>query len=185
MSLKKNIRLTTACLLGLYVLTGCVDGQKSLGSNCKVNDPDISGDYSGGCKDGLAHGEGVAKGRDEYRGTFHRGDAHGFGVYSWGDSSKWATERYEGWHFSGARSGYGVDSIDENSDHVDIEVYKFEGTREGGRLVTRGIWLDHHLVHLCESETGCIKSFAEKAKRDSVSEPVASENSPGASATDV
>ena len=180
----KNIILTTACFLGLTVLTGCEDGPKPLGSNCRVNDPDISGAYSGGCKDGLAHGEGVAKGRDEYRGTFHRGDAHGFGVYSWGDSSKWATERHEGWFFKGERSGYGVNSIDENSRHVDIEAYKFEGTRESGRLVTRGIWLDHHLVHLCESETGCIKSFAEK-EMNSISEPVASENSRRVSATDV
>lgn len=142
----KWLFLAAAGVVGLSALAGCTDGPQLLGSDCKVNDPDISGQYSGGCMDGLAHGEGVAKGRDEYRGTFHRGDAHGFGVYAWGDGSKWETERYEGWFYRGERSGYGVNSVDENSRHVDIEVYKAEGTREGGRLVVRGIWLDHYQV---------------------------------------
>lgn len=77
-------------------------------AKCKVNDPDISNEYIGPCKNGLAHGIGVAKGRDEYRGEFFNGDVHGLGVYIWGPSSQWAGERYEGEHKNGNRTGKGT-----------------------------------------------------------------------------
>jgi len=43
-------------------------------TDCRVNDPDISGSYSGECVVGVAHGKGIAKGRDEYNGAFKNGN---------------------------------------------------------------------------------------------------------------
>jgi hypothetical protein len=71
---------------------------------CKVLDPDIGLSYTGECKDGLAHGIGHAKGRDEYVGSFESGAAHGFGKYTWGEESEWAGQAYEGWHYRGPES---------------------------------------------------------------------------------
>jgi hypothetical protein len=34
--------------------------------DCKVISPDISGSYTGDCKHGLAHGKGIAQGKDRY-----------------------------------------------------------------------------------------------------------------------
>ncbi|GAB1392784.1 hypothetical protein MASR1M60_09470 [Rhodocyclaceae bacterium] len=53
---------------------------------CKVNDKDISDSYKGECKNGLAHGKGIAKGRDTYDGFFVMGNQEGNGTYIWGDS---------------------------------------------------------------------------------------------------
>lgn len=50
---------------------------------CKVLIKAISDSYEGGCKKGLAHGEGVAKGTDRYEGRFKKGLPHGYGVYTW------------------------------------------------------------------------------------------------------
>ncbi|MFZ4859678.1 MAG: hypothetical protein ACOYL3_25175 [Desulfuromonadaceae bacterium] len=52
-----------------------------------VNDPDISGYYSGDCVDGVAHGNGIARGIDEYVGEFNNGNIHGQGTYTWGEDS--------------------------------------------------------------------------------------------------
>jgi hypothetical protein len=69
---------------------------------CKVKMPEISGSYSGDCKKGLAHGEGVAQGTDHYKGHFFKGLPDGFGTYKWANGS-W----YEGEWKSGMRSGQG------------------------------------------------------------------------------
>ncbi|OPY84791.1 MAG: MORN repeat protein [Syntrophorhabdus sp. PtaU1.Bin153] len=63
---------------------------------CKVNDKDINAEYAGGCKDGFADGQGIAKGRDSYEGSFLRGDMHGKGVYIFATGG-----RYEGDFVSG------------------------------------------------------------------------------------
>lgn len=70
-------------------------------TDCRVLDPDIANSYEGGCKDGLAEGKGVAKGRDTYEGEFHGGKPNGQGVYTWynGDvyTGEWANGRRNGW----------------------------------------------------------------------------------------
>lgn len=65
---------------------------------CKVLDQDIAGSYSGGCKDGLAHGEGVAKWVDEYRGMFVDGKIHGKGTYAMKDGHKYVGDFVDGKH---------------------------------------------------------------------------------------
>ena len=75
----------------------------SLAISCKVNDPDISTEYSGDCQNGLANGYGFAKGHDEYKGSFSNGNKHGTGTYTWPNGS-----RHEGDWVNDRPSGKGV-----------------------------------------------------------------------------
>lgn len=50
-------------------------------ATCRVLKPEISDRYAGDCKDGLAHGKGVAAGKGLYAGEFVNGKPHGHGVY--------------------------------------------------------------------------------------------------------
>ncbi len=70
---------------------------------CKVLKPEISLNYSGECKDGLAHGRGEATGIDFYKGMFRKGLPHGVGTYEWSTG-----EFYEGSWKNGLRHGQGT-----------------------------------------------------------------------------
>lgn len=98
---------------------------------CKVQDPELQGSYSGGCKDGFAEGYGEAAGTAKYQGEFKVGRKHGKGIktwssgdryeggfqddrkegsgdYTWGPGSAWAGEKYSGGFRADRRQGYGV-----------------------------------------------------------------------------
>lgn len=87
--------------------------------DCKVLLEDISGEYVGDCKKGLAHGEGVAKGKDVYSGKFKKGLPHGEGKYTW-ESGQY----YVGSFKNGQKSGHGK--------------YKLAD----GTIMKEGIWKD-------------------------------------------
>jgi len=70
--------------------------------DCKVFDPELQGAYAGPCKDGLAEGEGSARGVAEYRGGFRAGRKHGQGVKTWPNG-----DRYEGGFAEDKREGVG------------------------------------------------------------------------------
>jgi hypothetical protein len=99
-------------------------------AQCRVLDPELQGGYSGGCLNGLAEGEGAARGAAEYQGGFRQGmkngkgvktwpngdryegeftddRRNGFGVYTWG-RGPWAGERYEGGYSNDRRHGFGT-----------------------------------------------------------------------------
>lgn len=103
----------------------------ALGETCRVVDPELQGSYEGGCRNGLAHGVGTAKGEAEYQGEFRKGQKHGQGaktwswgdryeggfrddrrhgkgVYVWGAQSPWAGERYVGDYVADQREGSGA-----------------------------------------------------------------------------
>jgi hypothetical protein len=69
---------------------------KSSATKCRVDDPDITDSYTGECVAGAAHGKGVAKGRDEYKGEFNNGNKHGQGTYTWGANSKEPRDSFVG-----------------------------------------------------------------------------------------
>lgn len=71
-------------------------------TDCKVLKPEISLVYKGECKNGLAHGEGEASGRDRYVGKFKNGLPNGKGTYEWTSG-----EVYEGNWKKGMRHGQG------------------------------------------------------------------------------
>jgi hypothetical protein len=154
-------------------------------STCKVLDPDIVGTYEGECRNGLANGLGIAKGRDEYRGRFMNGIQHGKGIYIWGEGSEWAGDiydgenvkgertgkatyiwrdgsRYEGNMIKGSRHGFGVMLSPKQS-------YK-EGTGdsqghwEGDLYIEKGIWRYNRFVRQCNTESECIE-VVERLKR--------------------
>jgi hypothetical protein len=67
-------------------------------NDCKVLKPEISDSYSGGCKNGLAEGKGVARGIDYYEGQFNKGMPAGKGTYYWADGTYYEAlgERQQG-----------------------------------------------------------------------------------------
>jgi len=71
-------------------------------NDCKVLMPEISGSYTGKCKNGLAHGKGLAVGTDTYEGRFSKGLPNGSGKYTWEDG-----RIYEGDWSKGVRNGKG------------------------------------------------------------------------------
>lgn len=108
------------CLLGtLFVLAGLPLSLQA--EDCQVLDPELQHAYEGGCQDGLAHGQGRARGEggafyqgsfahgaasgygvklyetgDAYAGQWHKGYRHGHGVYEYGERSPWRGDRYVG-----------------------------------------------------------------------------------------
>lgn len=75
----------------------CVQAQP-----CKVLDPELQGIYSGPCVNGVAEGDGFAKGSSEYRGSFKAGRKDGRGVKTWPNG-----DRYEGEFVADRKEGYG------------------------------------------------------------------------------
>jgi hypothetical protein len=71
-------------------------------NECRVINPAIGESYSGGCKNGLAQGKGIAQGTDHYEGQFSNGKPEGKGTYTWADGS-----HYEGQWKNGLRDGKG------------------------------------------------------------------------------
>ena len=103
----------------------------TVGADCKVVDPELQIFYQGGCKKGLAHGDGYARGTAEYQGEFRKGLKHGKGLktwvrgdryeggfvddrksgkgmYTWGAGSPWASERFVGEYLADQREGWGT-----------------------------------------------------------------------------
>lgn len=90
--MKKTGFLVFALLIANYGFT----------QECKVLKAEISTSYQGECKNGLAHGKGIAKGQDSYDGEFKKGLPDGKGTYIWANGSI-----YEGNWRSGVRDGKG------------------------------------------------------------------------------
>ncbi|QFY89685.1 hypothetical protein D5125_09400 [Magnetovirga frankeli] len=102
-----NSRHIGMALIVLYLIIMTSNSYSAGLLDCKVNDPDNGEFYSGDCKNGLADGVGVARGRDEYEGSFKAGVQHGRGKYIWGENSDWPGDIYEGDWLNGQRTGQG------------------------------------------------------------------------------
>lgn len=135
--------------------------KKDYGSRdkCIVVDPDIAGNFSGECVDNYAEGYGVARARDEYRGEFKKGEAHGKGQYSHGPQSRWPTEVFRGSYFRGAKNGFGVLSISVNSNHPATDSMQKHGEQRDGRYYLAGMYSAGNRVLLCQTEDECLKKI--------------------------
>jgi hypothetical protein len=94
--MRKLISLGTLFLM----LLGVSYGQEK---ECKVLMEEISDSYQGDCKNGLAHGKGIASGVDVYQGKFKKGFPWGSGKYIWANG-----DYYEGRWKEGKKHGKGV-----------------------------------------------------------------------------
>ena len=97
--MNKNVLLSGSLAVFLLFSGNQINAQTS---ECKVKIPAISGTYSGGCKNGLADGMGIAQGVDLYKGQFREGVPHGKGTYTWAGGTY-----YEGAWRSGLKDGKG------------------------------------------------------------------------------
>ena len=70
---------------------------------CKVLLESVSGIYQGDCKNGLAHGKGIALGIDKYEGRFKEGLPNGKGKYTWANG-----DYFEGNWKAGLKNGKGT-----------------------------------------------------------------------------
>lgn len=86
-------------ILWLPLISTALYGQNT----CKVLKEPIALTYVGGCRDGLAHGMGKARGIDQYEGSFRRGLPHGRGTYTWANG-----DVYSGQWRNGKRHGKGT-----------------------------------------------------------------------------
>ena len=86
----------SVCLVGIsFQLAAQID--------CQVLIPELSGEYFGKCKEGLAQGKGKALGRDTYEGHFSKGLPQGDGTYIWANG-----DSYTGQWEQGLRHGLGT-----------------------------------------------------------------------------
>jgi hypothetical protein len=132
---------------------------------CKVVDSNIGAAYKGDCKDGFAHGFGVAKGRDTYTGNFKNGLTHGQGKYEWGPSSESPDEVWEGLHYKGGRTGYGVLTLGPKSRHILDNTGNYAGGDVGtdGRRSIHAAWARGNQstsFGKCKSEAECYRALA-------------------------
>lgn len=123
------VRTFLTILLTAFATTFTAAGAAA--ADCRVVDPELQGFYEGGCRNGLAHGTGTARGEAAYSGGFRNGLKHGHGVktwawgdryeggflddrkhgagmYVWGPGSPWAGERYVGEYVADRREGRGT-----------------------------------------------------------------------------
>jgi hypothetical protein len=94
------VRITTLIISGILSFA-CLNGYSQI-SGCIVKMEAISGEYSGKCRKGLAHGYGIASGTDRYEGEFRNGLPHGPGRYTWANG-----DYYRGGWKKGLKEGEG------------------------------------------------------------------------------
>jgi hypothetical protein len=82
---------------------------------CKVLVPEISENYEGSCRKGLAHVSGTAWGKDHYEGQFRKGMPHGTGKYTWDNGNV-----YEGKWKEGMRHGKGTFIFEKDGEKVTL-----------------------------------------------------------------
>lgn len=102
-SMKTTIKILMILTFTLYAIAAAAQ------SGCKVLLPALEGSYEGGCRKGLADGDGLATGTDTYKGSFKKGLPDGKGTYTWSTGAV-----YTGQWKKGMRDGYGTFSFRVN-----------------------------------------------------------------------
>ncbi len=105
--MKKMIFFIVAIRLSLYAPIILAQ------SSCKVLMPEISGEYTGSCKNGLAQGVGKAIGLDRYMGEFKKGLPQGVGTYIWHTGETYTGEWNKG--LMDGKGTYVIKLVDRDS----------------------------------------------------------------------
>lgn len=145
MKFYSRYRHAVMAFLMLSFMVGILNTCSLSTSGCKVKDRDIAESYIGECKNGLADGKGIARGRDVYEGFFKAGEQHGEGKYSWGEKSFSAGEIYEGDWLDGARTGQGKYTFADGSFYEGEFLngrHNGVGKRISKDMVYEGSWLN-------------------------------------------
>jgi hypothetical protein len=149
----------------LIFLYFCVGGANAIASDCKVNDSDTASEYSGGCSNGLANGQGTATGKDKYTGDFLNGNKHGRGVYIWSTGARyegsWLNDMFDGFgSFTTSPNMYLSSNLSEIGDQYPSD----------GKVI--GLWRNHKIYkrfYGCSSKTECeqkeVREIAEENSR--------------------
>jgi hypothetical protein len=167
---------------------------------CKVLDPDIGALYQGGCTNGLAHGQGTARGRDTYVGPFDGGEPNGIGRYTWGPGTEWAGDVYVGDFKGGSRTGRGLytyangriyegDFVNGKYDGFgELQIPRVQlngqdvgqlGTWYGDTFVLKGMFKDNKIILECDDMAECVANYLALTTQQSPSSQLAT--SPDAS----
>jgi hypothetical protein len=131
-------------------------------ADCKVNDSDLSGEYVGGCVNGLAQGRGKAKGRDTYDGEFELGFMHGKGTYIWPATGS----KYEGSRVKDKRDGFGKLSMSRGDENTKSWVEKNYGRWQGDHYVIEGIFNQGRFMLKCTSPQDCKQEQANREAQE-------------------
>ncbi|MFA7439146.1 hypothetical protein [Castellaniella sp.] len=156
-----------ALCLALAGATGAAEAAETAaaggaGAPCRVLDPELQGTYQGGCQDGLAHGQGVARGASGawYRGGFEAGQKSGQGVklfangdgytggwradmrngegrYEYGPQSPWRGDVYQGHWANDRREGDGTYIFFPSGDRFTTQWHAGRPLGEGTPTATR------------------------------------------------
>lgn len=128
---RTQFRRRPAMFTRIFIVVLLLSSPLAALAGCEVVDPELQGFYEGGCRNGLAHGKGYARGLAEYDGEFRNGlkqgkgtktwswgdryegdfledRKHGKGMYVWGSRSPWAGERFVGEYKADRRDGWGI-----------------------------------------------------------------------------
>jgi hypothetical protein len=152
----------------LFILLS-LNFSSALAGNCKVNDSDISREYSGDCLNGLADGNGSAKGSDTYIGEFKQGNKHGSGKYTWANGHKYEgifrDDRMNGlgsYFFENGSSYIGEYKNDKKNGFGTLKSYKFNPTGHsvngewiGDFNIRKGLWKDGNFILACLNLESC------------------------------
>lgn len=96
--MRKLLAMLGSCIAAAHLSSAAAEQ-----TTCRVQDPELTAIYQGGCKDGLAEGYGEAQGIAQYRGEFHAGRKYGKGIKTWRDG-----DSYDGQFVDDRTQGYGT-----------------------------------------------------------------------------
>lgn len=128
--MKSKIVVKVFIIVSLITIQSILKAQEK---GCIVLKEEISENYEGECKKGLAHGQGIASGLDKYEGMFKKGLPQGKGTYNYSDGAI-----YKGEWRKGLRNGKGE--------------YTFK--IDGKDSVITGYWKDDKYIGKSKNEKG-------------------------------